>query len=54
MVPDWLDFFDDATSIGGMKPEKVLRTLEGTVTDVFGSDFGKVVVERLRVLRLAG
>lgn len=24
MVPDWLDFFDQAISIGGMKPEKVL------------------------------
>lgn len=51
MIPDWLDFFDQATKVGKMKPEKVFTLLTAVLEDVYDPPFRQEVLRRLRLLR---
>jgi hypothetical protein len=49
-MPSWLQFYDEARA-GGMKHDRILSKLDPAITDVYGSDFKKVVLEKLDQLR---
>lgn len=49
-VPSWLQFYDEAKA-AGMKHDRILSKLDPAITDVYGSDFKKVVLEKLNQLR---
>ena len=45
-VIDWLDFMRDAEK-NGMNKSRVLSMIEPPLTDVFGSEYRDVVIEKL-------
>lgn len=46
MVVDWVDFYDQSVK-EGWKSERTLVKIRESVGDVFGSQVGEVIIERL-------
>ena len=46
MVVDWIDFYEESVK-GGWRPDRTLVKIRDAVGEVFGTEVGKKVVERL-------
>jgi alanyl-tRNA synthetase len=46
MIPDWIDFYKEATA-SGWKDKTIRNRVHTAVSTVYGDDFGKIVLSRL-------
>ena len=49
MIPDWLVFYVEASS-SGMKHNRIISVLETTISDSYGAEFSKIVIDRLELI----